>query len=281
MKIGFIGAGKVGFSLGRYFSENGIFLTGYYSRDIQSAMEAAKFTGSKGYDELSELVSDSDVIFLTVPDGAIREVYDKVKLLGIAGKQLCHCSGAISAAEAFYDLKRYGASGCSIHPLFPVSSKYDSFKELHRAFFCIEGDDTDVKVWSDLFEKFGNRTRVISGENKSEYHAACAISSNLVCALAAKSLSMLEKCGFSELEAISAFEPLIMSNIKRILAVGPVDALTGPVERNDVDTVLKHIRCMGNEVDRNMYMAVSRKLVDIAEKKHPDTDYEELKRLLK
>ena len=281
MKIGFIGAGKVGYSLGRYFTENGIFLTGYYSRNIQSAMEAAKFTGSKRYDELSELVSDSDVIFITVPDGSITEVYNMVKVLGIAGKQICHCSGAMSAAEAFRDLSAYGASGCSIHPLFPVSSKYDSFKELHKAFFCIEGDEAGVNEWSELFDKFGNRTKVISGENKSEYHAACSISSNLVCALAAKSLSTLEKCGFTESEAKIAIEPLIMSNIRRILAVGPVDALTGPVERNDVDTVLKHIRCMGNEVDRNMYMAVSRKLVDLAEEKHPETDYAELKRLLK
>jgi len=281
MKIGFIGAGKVGYSLGRYFAENGLFLTGYYSRDIQSSMEAAKFTGSKGYEEISELVSDSDVIFITVPDGSIIEVYDKVKQVGIAGKQICHCSGAMSASEAFHDLSEYGASGCSIHPLFPVSSKYDSFRELHKAFFCIEGDEANVKIWSDIFEKFGNRTRVISGEDKSEYHAACSISSNLVCALVAKSLSIFEKCGFTESEAKTALEPLIMSNIRRVLAVGPVDALTGPVERNDVDTVLKHIRCMGNEVDRNMYMAVSRKLVDIAEKKHPDSDYEELKRLLK
>ena len=281
MKIGFIGAGKVGFSLGRYFSENGLFLTGFYSRDIHSAMEAARFTGSKGYDELSELVSDSDVIFITVSDGAIKEVYDSIKTLGIAGKQICHCSGSMSAAEAFRDLASYGASGCSIHPLFPVSSKYDSFKELHKAFFCIEGDDADVKTWTEIFDRFGNKTRVIAGENKVEYHAACAISSNLVCALAAKSLSMLEKCGFTETEAMTAFEPLIMSNIKRILAVGPVEALTGPVERNDVNTVIKHIKCMDNDVDRNMYMAISRKLVDLAENKHPETDYSELKRLLK
>ena len=244
-------------------------------------MEAARFTGSKGYDELSELVSDSDVIFITVSDGAIKEVYDSIKTLGIAGKQICHCSGSMSAAEAFRDLASYGASGCSIHPLFPVSSKYDSFKELHKAFFCIEGDDADVKTWTEIFDRFGNKTRVIAGENKVEYHAACAISSNLVCALAAKSLSMLEKCGFTETEAMTAFEPLIMSNIKRILAVGPVEALTGPVERNDVNTVIKHIKCMDNDVDRNMYMAISRKLVDLAEKKHPETDYSELKRLLK
>ncbi|MGN1313669.1 MAG: hypothetical protein ACI4VG_01490 [Lachnospiraceae bacterium] len=33
MRIGFIGAGKVGFSLGRYFGENDVCVSGYYSRN--------------------------------------------------------------------------------------------------------------------------------------------------------------------------------------------------------------------------------------------------------
>ena len=44
IKIGFIGAGKVGFALGKYLSENNINLVGYYSKNINSAIEAAKFT---------------------------------------------------------------------------------------------------------------------------------------------------------------------------------------------------------------------------------------------
>ena len=128
MKIGFIGAGKVGFSLGRYFAENGIFITGYYSKALQSATEASRFTKSRGYDNMAELVGDSDVILLAVPDSAIKEVYDQVKAVGIGGKQICHCSGAMSVAEAFPDIARFGASGFSIHPLFPITIKYDSFK---------------------------------------------------------------------------------------------------------------------------------------------------------
>ena len=207
MKIGFIGAGKVGFSLGRYFAENGIFITGYFSRVLQSATEAARFTKSRAYDSMAELVTDSDVIFLTVPDDAIKEVYDQVKAFGISGKQICHCSGAMSVSDAFPDIARYGASGFSIHPLFPISSKYDSFKELGKAFFCIEGSDEFIGVWDELLRKMGNGTKMISSENKAQYNAACAISSNLVCALAAESLSLMEKCGFSQTEALKAFQP--------------------------------------------------------------------------
>lgn len=41
MKIGFIGAGKVGFSLGKFFVQGGVPVTGYYSRRRDSAEEAA------------------------------------------------------------------------------------------------------------------------------------------------------------------------------------------------------------------------------------------------
>ena len=103
MKAGFIGAGKLGFSLGKFFADHGIHVTGYYSRSIESAGEAARFTDSRCYDDLELLVNDSDALFLTVPDEAIRSTYEKIKEYDIAGKQICHCSGALSAAETFPD----------------------------------------------------------------------------------------------------------------------------------------------------------------------------------
>ena len=47
MKIGFVGAGKVGFSLGKYMTEHGVSVSGYYSKNIDSAREASEFTDTK------------------------------------------------------------------------------------------------------------------------------------------------------------------------------------------------------------------------------------------
>ena len=123
MKTGFIGAGKVGSTLGKYFSENGIELSGFYSRSISSARTAAEFTGSAAYSDINELVRDSDTIFITVPDGVISYIYDQLRALDISGKTLCHCSGSMTTKETFPDIEKAGAKGCSIHPLFPVSSR--------------------------------------------------------------------------------------------------------------------------------------------------------------
>lgn len=278
MKIGFIGAGKVGFSLGKYLSVNGIGLSGYYSRNLNSAEEAAKFTGTKAFTTLEELLRESTVIFITVPDGAITDVFNNIRELGISGKLICHCSGALSAGEAFPDISTSGAQGLSIHPLFPVSSKYDSYKELGNAFFCLEGNRADE--WRDILTSLGNPVRIIDGSVKVRYHAACAISSNLVCALAAESVSLLKECGFTADEALQALRPLAMSNMSKVFEAGPVSALTGPVERNDVSTVSKHLKCFGTDEERELYTAVSRKLTEVASEKHPETDYSELRKLL-
>lgn len=187
----------------------------------------------------------------------------------------------MSAEEAFPDMKELGASGYSIHPLFPISSKYETFKELHTAYFSIEGSEDRIGEWVALFERLGNGIKVIPGNMKSRYHAGCIMASNLVSALAVQSLAMMTECGFSEAEARKAFAPLIISNVKRILAAGPEEAVAGPVERNELEIVRRHIECMDNEVDRNMYKAVSRKLADIVQQKHPETDYSEMKKLLK
>ena len=58
MKFGFIGAGKVGFSLGKYFADHDLDVVGYYSEAKQDSREAAEFTNSKSYDSLDELVAD-------------------------------------------------------------------------------------------------------------------------------------------------------------------------------------------------------------------------------
>lgn len=97
MNIGIVGAGKVGFSFGRLLAEKGVRISGYYSRNSDSAREAAEFTNSGHYTDLGKFIEDSDAIFITVPDNAITEVYRQVAEFEIQDKYICHCSGACTA----------------------------------------------------------------------------------------------------------------------------------------------------------------------------------------
>lgn len=278
-KIGFIGAGKVGVSLGKFFREGGLTVTGYYNRHREAAQAAAEFTESRCFDSAEAVAEVSDAIFLTVPDNQIRAVYESLRGVDLRGKKICHCSGALSAEAAFPGIEALGATGYSIHPLFPVSDKWASYKELRSAFFCVEGTGP-LDFWVKTLESLGPRVQEISGDAKVKYHAACVFASNLVCALVDTGLNLLQECGFTEAGAREALAPLALSNMKHLLEDGPVQALTGPVERGDSETVRKHLSALGDGPEVALYRVASEVLVSIAERKNPDRDYAELRRVL-
>lgn len=83
------------------------------------------------------------------------------------------------------------------------------------------------------------------------------------------------QCGFEEEQAVRAIRPLFLGNANAAADKGPVESLTGPVERCDTGTVIKHLHVLDGDA-RNAYIAVSRCLVSVAKKKHGDRDYGKL-----
>ena len=273
MKFGFIGAGKVGFSLGKYLKENNIDLNGYYSKSKHSAKEAAIFTGTKKYDNLEMLIEDSDAIFITTPDSEIQGVWNKINRLSIKGKLICHCSGSISS-EIFSNINNHGAYGYSIHPMFAISDKY-----LSQAFITIEGHNKHIEYFKHLFSSLGNDVAIISKENKSLYHAASVTVSNLILGLINNAINYLENCGFTKETAMKALYPLIEFNLKNVKEKGVIDSLTGPVERGDLVTVINHLDVLREE-DKELYRLLSRNILKIAKVKNLNRDYKNLEEYL-
>lgn len=279
MRMGFVGAGKLGFTLGKYFTENGIDVSGYYSRSRESARDASEFTNSRQFSSLEEVVNSCDAVFLTVPDSTIEEVWNEIKNYSLKGKCICHSSGSMSSA-VFSGIEDTGAYGYSIHPIFAVSSKYESYKVISKAYISIEGDEKYADYFKALFEKCGNPTRIISGANKTLYHAAAVFSSNLMIALYKMGAELLMKCGYDEEGALKALAPLMTVNAQSAGEKGPEAALTGPVERADLTTVRDHMEKLPED-HKKVYVMLSEELVKIAEHKNPEKDYTALRQYLK
>ena len=81
MKTGIIGAGRVGCSLGKYFRSKNADLVGYYDTNAAAAEEAAAFTQTAGFNQVQQLVRESDILFITTPDslglGTIKRTVSK------------------------------------------------------------------------------------------------------------------------------------------------------------------------------------------------------------
>ena len=164
MQISFIGAGKVGVSLGKYFISKGRKVGGYYSLSPKSAAWAANFTNTKQYQSIEEIISSSDMIFFTVPDDKIGEVWEAAKPYA-HGKIIAHCSG-IHSSNIFSDIDRTGSMAYSIHPLCAVSDRETSWQALGDVLFTIEGDERNISNIQNMFAQMGNRTCFISAENQ-------------------------------------------------------------------------------------------------------------------
>ena len=104
--------------------------------------------------------------------------------------------------------------------------------------------------------------------------------SNLVCALAYEGMETFKACGLDEDFAESAWRSLFLGNAENTASVGPVRALTGPVERGDAATVARHLAALSGDA-REIYLLLSRTLVETARLKNPDRDYSELTGILK
>ncbi|MDE6659157.1 MAG: DUF2520 domain-containing protein, partial [Eubacterium sp.] len=253
LSIGFIGAGRVGVTLGRYFFEKNLNISGYFSKTYEHSVEASKFTNSKSYQTIKELVEESRIIFITVPDSCIYDVYLQLKDYELKDKILCHCSGAMSA-EVFSGIEQTGAYGYSVHPIFAIHDKENSYKEISKAFFTIEGNSEKMQIIKEIFEKLGNPVQIIHAEDKIKYHASLVTASNLVIGLYHIALGLLEECGFSYLTANEVLKPLFLNNAENICKNGCVNALTGPVDRNDTATINKHISALSeNESALDIY----------------------------
>ena len=91
-------------------------------------------------------------------------------------------------------------------------------------------------------------------------------------------------------DAKKALVPLFTGNADTLAEKGVAAALTGPVERNDLSTITKHIEAIEaawiNESEEKVgyemiYLLLSEKLLSIAQEKHLDSDYLKMTEVIK
>lgn len=279
MKIGFIGAGKVGCSFGKYLKENGLDICGYFSKSIESSRFAADFTQSLCFGDFCSVAKASDIIFITVNDSSISDVWENLSSENLEGKIICHCSGALSS-DVFSGASEKGAYPCSVHPIAAIDSKDKAFENFAKAFFTVEGNLFACNEIKKILNNIGNKVKIIeNSEKKTLYHTACVFQSNFINALVWQGIEFLKRCGFDEDEAFSVSVPLFFGNVENICKKGVLNSLTGPVERCDLQTVIKHMRGLeGDELE--LYRLLSLKLTEIAMMKNNNKDYDDLKKIL-
>ncbi|XKM14294.1 DUF2520 domain-containing protein [Orbaceae bacterium ac157xtp] len=274
MKIGFIGAGKVGCTLAKYFTIKGYTVAGFFSRNYDDSLQASQFTNSEAYLTLSRLVDACDCLFITVPDSQIALVWQELAQLSIKNKFIGHCSGLLTSA-LFKQADSHYSLGFSLHPLSAIYDRFNCYQTLNDVHFTLEASSTVNHQLLPFFKKLGNPIATLSPNHKALYHAACVVLSNHVVALAHMGSVLLMQCGLDNHFCNSAWHQLFIGNANNLCQSNPIQALTGPIERGDLATIQQHLAVLPTEY-QSIYKQLSQILITISRQKHPEKDYKQL-----
>ncbi|MBI4874528.1 MAG: DUF2520 domain-containing protein [Acidobacteria bacterium] len=282
-QIGIAGAGRIGQALGRLLRERGEPVAAVASRTLERARAAAAFIGGGAEPvSYSQLPGCATRVLIAIPDQAIASVAATLAGAGMAGGMALHTCGA-HGAEILAPLAARGVSCAALHPLQTVASPERGVAELPGASFAIEGEGPALD-WAARIAGLlqGQMLRIPPGR-RPLYHAAAVLASNCVVGLLDAAVVLLGECGIDREQALRALAPLARASVSNTAALGPIQALTGPIERGDAGTVAVHLRSLAGVPGSvgELYRQCGLYLAGLARRKSPGADFRELEQLLR
>ncbi len=238
-RLGFVGAGRVGCSLAAALSTAGYPVAAAASRAFDSARRLARLApDAVAYRTPQEAADRVDILFVTTPDDAIRQVASDIRWR--AGQGVVHCSG-VASLDVLAAPVAVGAVPGAFHPLQAVSSAENGVESLPGATFGIEAEGEMRSYLSEAAEAIGANPIFLRAEDKPIYHLTGVLMGNLLTALGAVSAQLWETFGFSRAEGVKALAPMMRQVSVNLDASGVPGAVAGPYVRGDAGTVRKHL----------------------------------------
>lgn len=274
-----VGAGVVGTALAARLVRAAIPVIGLHGRQTELTDTARAISGVVGSTgEIPDIISESDIIIISVRDERIREVADRLvseKRLR-PNQVLLHTSGANAAATILAAARPHVRAVGTLHPLVSFADPRVAVEQMKEVAFGIEGDEPAKSHAKRLVRAMGARAVFLDAQNLPLYHAGAVLASNYVVALADMAQRLLVTAGVPQEQALPALIPLLMSVVQNLQQVGLPGALTGPVERGDVSSVEQHLRILEQRAPEmlELYRLVGRDVLRLAREKSnlaPDT----------
>ncbi len=274
MKIGIIGAGKVGISLSYVLRGNGADVAAIADR-LPSALETAR--GFLGADmvytaDVMEVVENCGTVAIATQDrqiaGVAREIFEAAG--DLTGKLFFHTSGA-DPSSILSPLDEKGAHLGSLHPLQTFPDVESAIEVLPDTSIFIEGDEKALAALRVIAGDLGARVYTIEGKDKVVYHLAAVFVCNLLSALMYSGMGVMDRIDVG----LEPFLPIIRATMKNIETRGPVAVLTGPVARGDDKTIRSHLAAMEDmPLHREIYLALSKMALEMVRERKTLTEAE-------
>ncbi|HVD03055.1 MAG TPA: DUF2520 domain-containing protein [Candidatus Dormibacteraeota bacterium] len=248
--IGLVGAGRLGTALGRRLILRGYTVSAVASRSSGGAARLAAELHCGMFGSATEVVANSELTVLTVPDSAVSKVSGEISDSAgpeLTGKVVVHCAG-VMGLEVLSRCAERGAHVAVVHPLAPVPDGDPAC--LEGAWATVEASRGGGKFALQLCHHLGLTPLLWNGYNRSLYHAAAVMAGVLPVVLEGLSERVARDAGMPS-ESGPALRQLLVLAAANTKRLGSAGGLTGPETRHDSETSSRHFQALAN-VDSRM-----------------------------
>jgi predicted short-subunit dehydrogenase-like oxidoreductase (DUF2520 family) len=242
--VAVVGPGRAGSAIGMALVTRGWQVTRVAgrARDAESVVAAARRFGAEPA-TTRDVGAGARLVVIATPDTAISEIAADAAPGLEPGTLVIHLSGAlgVEALAALAELRPDVLIG-ALHPLQTFPSPEAGAARLAGSWAAVAGPPAVAELAGQL----DMLAFTVAAEDRVAYHAAATVASNHLVAL----LGQVERIAATVGVPLAAFEPLVRATVDNVFAIGPQRALTGPVARGDVETVLRHLDAVAADEQR-------------------------------
>jgi predicted short-subunit dehydrogenase-like oxidoreductase (DUF2520 family) len=262
-----VGPGRVGTHLGNLLAASNWPVGGIVGRDIVKCHHASELISpTPSVVALHDLIQPASLLLLTVTDDSIQSVCERLVKQGAIGANsiVLHTSGACNSS-LLTTAAAVGASTGSLHPLQTFMAASAGIETVAGTHWFFEGDSNAEDVARQLVQRLNGIMHCIESSRKVLYHASATIASNYVNTVMQASLDCAAGAGIEDTDMMSALEPLVTMTVKNMFRSDPVQSLTGPISRGDVNTIRDHLGAMASDPPlAKLYGELAVRTVDMA-----------------
>jgi predicted short-subunit dehydrogenase-like oxidoreductase (DUF2520 family) len=242
LRVGIIGAGRVGAALGVALARAGHQLTGVSAVSEASRQRAASRLPGVPLRQPPQVLANADLVLLTVPDDVLPGLVAGLSATGteLAGRLLAHTSGRHGLA-VLDPAVRQGALPLALHPVMTFTGCPDDTDRLAGISFGVTAPDALRLAAEALVIEMGGEPVFIGEADRPLYHAALAGAANHLITLVVQAAELLSVAGVPDPARMLA--PLLSAALDNALRLGDA-GLTGPVARADAETVAEHLAAL-------------------------------------
>ncbi|MGH2511897.1 MAG: DUF2520 domain-containing protein, partial [Candidatus Limnocylindrales bacterium] len=138
---------------------------------------------------------------------------------------------------------------------------------LQGATVVVEGDDQLVELLAEMAEALGAHPVRLMPGSKAAYHAAAVLAAGGFDALLDAIAELGRVAGLDEPGSLAIYGPLVEQTLANARALGIGAALTGPIVRGDVGTLVHHLESLAAHAPGvlELYRAVAAREIVLAE----------------